>query len=112
MEFWNNPFFWAFLSMIGWFLAFLVVGSKRFGKSGVFGLFVVALVEIPRIILPLDFIKQPRFGNGTILLVVGFVVLIGSLVFGTPAVLIKPFTRPQKRRNFEQQVSMLWCVIQ
>jgi hypothetical protein len=28
-----TPLFWAFLAMIGWFLALLIVGSKTFGKS-------------------------------------------------------------------------------
>ena len=28
-----TPLFWAFLAMIGWFLALLNVGSKTFGKS-------------------------------------------------------------------------------
>ncbi|MFQ6123971.1 MAG: methyltransferase family protein [Candidatus Heimdallarchaeota archaeon] len=99
MQFWNNLFFWAFLSMIGWFLSLLVIGSKTFGRSNLFGVFVVALVEIPRIILPLDFITQPRFGEETILPTIGFIILIGALVFGTPAFLIKPFTMPQKEEE-------------
>lgn len=99
MQFWNNPFFWAFLAMIGWGLAPLVISSKTFGKNSFFGAFVVALVEIPRIILPLDFINQPRFGGGSILTIIGFIILIIALVFGTPAFLIKPFTRPQKEEK-------------
>ncbi|MFQ6089022.1 MAG: methyltransferase family protein, partial [Candidatus Methanofastidiosia archaeon] len=97
--FWNNPFFWAFLATIGWGLGFLVVGSKTFGKNTFFGVFVVALAEIPRIILPLPFISQPRFGDGVILPIIGFIVLIVALAFGTPAFLIKPFTRPQKEEK-------------
>lgn len=96
MQFWNSPFFWAFLAMIGWFLGLLVVGSRTLGNSSLFGAFVVALVEIPRIILPLPFINQSRFGDGTILPIIGWVILIVALVFGTPAFLIEPFTRPRQ----------------
>jgi protein-S-isoprenylcysteine O-methyltransferase Ste14 len=96
MPFWNNPFFWAFLAMIGWFLGLVVVGSRTLGHSRLFGAFVVALAEIPRIILPLPFINQSRFGDGVVLPVVGGVILIVALVFGTPAFLIEPFTGPQK----------------
>jgi hypothetical protein len=53
-SFWFYPFFWAFLAMIGWYLGFFVVGSKIFGKGTLFGIGVVALAEIPRIILPLN----------------------------------------------------------
>lgn len=66
-NFWNDSFFWTFLAMIGWFLGLLVVGSKTFGKNTLFGVFCIALAEIPRIILPLNFINQPRFGDGYIL---------------------------------------------
>jgi protein-S-isoprenylcysteine O-methyltransferase Ste14 len=99
MQFWNGPFFWAFIAVVGWFLSLLIVGSKTFGRSRSFGIFAVALVEIPRIILPLPFISQPRFGDGTALVVIGFIILIAALVFGTPALLIKPFTRPQKEER-------------
>ena len=96
MQLWNSPFFWAFLAMIGWFLGLVVVGSRTLGNSRLFGVFVVALAEFPRLILPLPFINQPRFGDGLILPIVGGIILIVALVFGTPAFLIEPFTRPQK----------------
>ena len=82
--------------MIGWFLGFFVVGSKTFGKNTLFGIGVVALAEIPRIILPLNFINQPRFGGGSPLLILGTIVLIIALIFGSPVFRIKPFTKPQK----------------
>ena len=101
-NFWNNPFFWAFLAMISWFLGLLVVGSKTLGKNSLFGAFVVALVEIPRIILPLPFINQARFGGGAILPIIGVIILIVALFFGTTAFLIKPFTRPQKEEKLRR----------
>lgn len=96
MEFWCNPFLWAFLAMIGWFLGLLVVGSKTFGKNRLFGIFCIALVEIPRIILPLDFVSQPRFGDGYVLPVIGCLILAVALTFGSAAFWTKPATRPQK----------------
>lgn len=96
MQFWSNPFFWAFLAMIGWFLGLLVVGSRTFGKSTLFGAFCIALAEIPRIILPLDFVNQPRFGEGVLVPTVGVIILILALAFGSAAFSIKPATRPQR----------------
>jgi protein-S-isoprenylcysteine O-methyltransferase Ste14 len=95
-SFWFDPFFWAFLAMIGWYLGFFIVGSKTFGKNTLFGIGVVALAEIPRIILPLNFINQPRFGGGSMLLILGTIVLIIALIFGSPVFRIQPFTKPQQ----------------
>ena len=33
-SFWSDPFFWAFLAMIGWYLAFSVVGNKTLEAKG------------------------------------------------------------------------------
>jgi protein-S-isoprenylcysteine O-methyltransferase Ste14 len=95
-SFWSDPFFWAFLAMIGWYLGLFIVGSKTFGKNMLFGIGVVALAEIPRIILPLNFVNQPRFGGGYPLLILGIIVLIIALIFGSPVFRIQPFTKPQK----------------
>lgn len=107
--FWWNPLFWAFLAMLGWFLGLLVVGSKTFGKNTFFGIFAVAFAEIPRIILPLDFVKQPRFGDGYILSITGTVILIIALFFGSQVFWIKPFTKPQ---NVEKlKTSGLYAIV-
>ncbi|HEY7419657.1 MAG TPA: isoprenylcysteine carboxylmethyltransferase family protein [Ktedonobacteraceae bacterium] len=95
--FWVDPFFWAFLSMIGWASSISVVGNKILGKNTWFGIIVVALAEIPRLILPLDFIMQPRFGGSSLFLALGGLVLIIALIFGSPVFRIQPFTKPQKK---------------
>lgn len=69
------------------------------GKNRLFGAFTVALAEIPRIILPLGFVIQPRFGDNFILPVVGGIVLVGALAFGTPAFVIRPITGPEKEEK-------------
>lgn len=95
-NFWNDPFFWALIAMFGWFAAFLVVGSKKLGKNTLFGVFAVSIAEVPRIILPLNFIVQPRLGGGLILPIIGIIILITALIFGFPVFRIKPFTKPQE----------------
>jgi protein-S-isoprenylcysteine O-methyltransferase Ste14 len=97
LNFWDDPFFWAFLAMIGWYSGFSVVGNKTFGKNKWFGLAVVALAEIPRLILPLDFVTQPRFAASPLLLIPGSIILIIALIFASPVFRIQPFTRPQKQ---------------
>lgn len=97
MSFWANPFFWAFVAMIGWFMGLLVVGSETVGDHTLFGVLTVALAEIPRIILPLPFVNQPRFVDGLILPGVGFAALLVALIFGMPALRIQPFTRPREK---------------
>lgn len=95
VTFWRDPFFWGLLSMVGWFLASLVIGSQTLGKNSLFGAAVVTLVEVPRALLPLAFVNQPRFGPSAALPVLGGVILATALVFGSAAVRIQPFTTPQ-----------------
>jgi protein-S-isoprenylcysteine O-methyltransferase Ste14 len=93
----TDPLIWAFLAMIGWFSAFSAVGYKTLGKNTWFGIGVVALAEIPRLILPLNIIPQPRFGDGALLLILGSIVLIIALISGSPVFSIQPFTKPQMK---------------
>ncbi len=95
--FWGDPFFWAFLALIGWASAISVVGNTTTGSHTWFGIAVVALAEIPRLILPLDFVTQPRFRGSPLLLALGGLILLIALIFGSPAFRIHPFTRPQKK---------------
>ena len=93
----SDPWFWAFLAAVGWGLAFGVVGSKTLGRSLGFGIFMFVLAEVPRIVLPLSFVSQPRIAPlSPLLIVVGIVILIASLVFGTPVVRIIPLTGPDR----------------
>ncbi|NIS80559.1 MAG: hypothetical protein GTO14_10230 [Anaerolineales bacterium] len=82
----TNPWFWAFLAMSGWFLGLLVVGSETFGRRPWFGWICIALVEVPRILLPLPFVRQSRLAHtGPLTLVLGGVILVISLTFCTAA---------------------------
>lgn len=94
----SDPWFWAFLAAIGWGLAFGVVGTQALGRSLGFGMTMFILAEVPRIVLPLSFVSQPRLeSNPTLLVVLGVLVLAGSLFLGTPVFRIVPLTGPNRR---------------
>jgi protein-S-isoprenylcysteine O-methyltransferase Ste14 len=93
----SNPWFWAFLAAIGWCLGFGVVGSRSLGSNLGFGITMFMLAELPRFLLPLPFVTQPRFGSGSPWLVgVGIIILVASLLFGSSAFRIMPLTGPHQ----------------
>jgi protein-S-isoprenylcysteine O-methyltransferase Ste14 len=94
----SNPWFWAFLAAAGWGLAFGVVGTKSLGRSLGFGIVMFILAELPRILLPLLFVSQPRIQpDSPLLAAAGAIILAGSLYFGTPVFRIVPLTGPDRR---------------
>lgn len=94
----TNPWFWAFLSATGWALAFGIIGSQTLGRQSWFATPVFLLVEVPRVLLPLPFVSQPRIpGNATAFTVVGAVVLAASLVFAGPVLRIVALTAPSEQ---------------
>ncbi len=93
-----DPWFWAFLAAIGWALAFATVGTKSLGRNLAFGIVMFILAELPRLILPLPFVSQPRLAsNHPWLVVTGLIILAASLFFGTPVFRIVPLTGPDRR---------------
>ena len=91
----TDAWFWAFLAALGWGVCFGIVGTRTLGRSLGFGITAFLLAELPRLLLPLPFVSQPRLDLDPRLLGgVGWVVLLGSLVFGTPVFRIIPLTRP------------------
>ena len=93
-----DPWFWAFLAALGWSLCTGLVGSRRLGRILRLGVSLVLLAEIPRALLPLPFVSQPRIETGRpALIAVGAAVLAGSLFFAAPVVRIVPFTAPARR---------------
>lgn len=93
----TDPWFWAFLAAVGWGLAFGVVGTKTLGRSLVFGIAMFILAEVPRLLLPLPFVPQPRIESSPLLVVAGVIILVVSLLFGTPVFRIIPLTGPDRR---------------
>ena len=93
-----DPWFWAFLAALGWGLCTGVVGSRTLGHRPRLGISLVLLAEVPRAVLPLPFISQPRIEAGhPALVAAGAAVLAGSLFFATPVFRIVPFTAPARR---------------
>lgn len=97
VNFWRDPWFWAFLASTGWALAFALVGTERLGRRLGFGVFMFTLAELPRILLPLPFVSQPRIEpNPVWLAALGIAILLVSLFFGTPVIRIVPLTGPDR----------------
>jgi protein-S-isoprenylcysteine O-methyltransferase Ste14 len=93
-----DPWFWAFLAAVGWGLCTGLVGSRTLGRNLRLGISLVLLAEVPRALVPLPFVAQPRIEAGRpVLIVIGAAVLAGSVLFATPVVRIFPFTAPAGR---------------
>jgi len=91
----TDPWFWAFLAAVGWGLAFGLIGTQTLGRSLGFGVTVFILAELPRLLLPLPFVSQPRIDpNVSLLVVAGVAVLVGSLLFAGPVFRIVALTGP------------------
>ena len=101
MEAFDNPFFWAFLSATGWAMGMLTVGSKTVGGHMAYGMTGSALAQIPRIVLPLGFVSQPRFEAPIWLVVIAVVVIGISFVFGHSGLGVKIYTRPEKSEGLK-----------
>jgi protein-S-isoprenylcysteine O-methyltransferase Ste14 len=97
MNYAKDPFLWAFLSMFAVLASILIVGSKRPGKYALFGIIVVALFALGRVVLVLPALPQPRFNIGIWHWVIGAVIFLSGVVFSIPAWKIKPFTAPDEK---------------
>jgi protein-S-isoprenylcysteine O-methyltransferase Ste14 len=95
----TDPWFWAFLAVLGWGPGCgMFFGIDSLGRRLEFGIAVFILAEVPRILLPLPFVVQPRITpNPSLIVSLGILVLAGSLFFGTPVFRIVPLTAPDHR---------------
>lgn len=93
-----DPWFWAFLAVLGWALAFGIIATRTLGRRLGFGIAVFILAEVPRLVLPLPFVSQPRIElSSTFLVLSGSLILALSLCFATPVFRIVPLTGPDHR---------------
>jgi len=82
---WAGPFFWAFLSTVGWALEFLVIGSRTWGSNTFLGFWVVLLAEAPGLLLPLlttghySIVRHPLY-LCDVLWPLGLSLIFGSLI--------------------------------
>jgi protein-S-isoprenylcysteine O-methyltransferase Ste14 len=92
-----SPWFWAFLAAIGWGMGIGLVGTKRLGRKLTFGVIMFILAEVPRILIPMGFIPQPRIMPvPTWLVIVGWIIFAGSFIFAAPVIHIVPLTAPDQ----------------
>jgi hypothetical protein len=56
----GDPWFWAFLAVLGWGLCTGLVGSRSLGCRLGLGVSLVLLAKVPRALLALPFVPQPR----------------------------------------------------
>ncbi len=125
MMFYEDPFFWALISMFSLVGAVALVGSKKMGRYQLLGIIIVALFLLGRIILVLPFCPQPRFEIGICNWVTGGIIFTIGLIFcipGIPGLYIKPFTGPDEKvdikstgfygivRNPIYLGEILWCL--
>ncbi|MHA2251790.1 MAG: methyltransferase family protein [Candidatus Kariarchaeaceae archaeon] len=122
VSFFNDPFFWALISMFGLVGASVVVGGKNLGKYPLFGITVVLIFDLGRIILVLPMCNQPRFDISGWHLALGGLIFVLGLIFGIPSFSIKPFTTPDEHvelittgfygvvRNPIYLCEVLWCL--
>ena len=93
----TDVWFWAFLGAIGWGLGIGLVGTRTLGRHLGFGIVMFVLAEIPRALLTLPFVDQPRILPRTLWqIILGGLILAGSLVFAAPVFRIVPLTAPDK----------------
>lgn len=122
MNFLRDPFFWAFISMFATVGGPQIVSGKKLGIHRLFGIVVVVLFALGRVILILPALPQPRFEIGGLHWVLGEVIFGLGVPFSTPALLIKPFTGPNNEvklkttslyqiiRNPIYLGELMWCL--
>jgi protein-S-isoprenylcysteine O-methyltransferase Ste14 len=91
----NDPFFWAFASAIAIIGGNAIQGSPVVGRSTTFGVLVVAVATLGRVVMVLPAISQPRFAEGGLILYAsGGIIVAVAIALMLPLIAIRPFTRP------------------
>ena len=120
--FFNDPFFWAFISMFGLVGCGAVVSGSKLGKYPLFGSTVVIIFDLGRVLLVLPFCEQSRFEFYDLHMFIGGIIFISGIIFCAPALSIKPVTAADKTitlktnglygivRNPIYTGELLWCL--
>jgi hypothetical protein len=89
MRIFEDPFFWALVSMFGLAGAEALVGSARLAKSRSLGFVTVATFTLGRVVLVLPAVSQRRLAADWIW-VLGAVIFGAGMVFALPVFTIRP----------------------
>ena len=89
----EDPYFWAFVAMLGLVGGNAIQGSPVVGQRTWFGVVIISMVTLGRVVMVLPFVEQPRFSLpfsfGT-----GVLLIVASLLLMAPLLRIRPATRP------------------
>jgi protein-S-isoprenylcysteine O-methyltransferase Ste14 len=75
-----------------------VVGTKKIGGNPLYGILIISIFVIGRIVLVLPFCPQPRFDIGGLHGLIGSIIFVIGVIFGLiPAFHIKPLTAADEK---------------
>lgn len=92
----TDPFFWALVSMLGLVASGAVVAGGGLSRRPSFGVLVVVLWTLGRVVLVLPFCAQPRFAWSGWHAPVGALLFVVGLAFCAHGLEIRPFTAPER----------------
>jgi len=122
MRIFEDPFFWALVSMFGLAGAEALMGSARLGKIRSLGFVTVGMFTLGRVVLVLPAVSQPRFPPGDWSWIVGGTIFVVGIAFMLPAFAIRPFTGPKAGMSLRTEgfygfvrnpiylAEVLWCL--
>jgi protein-S-isoprenylcysteine O-methyltransferase Ste14 len=94
MQYLRDPFLWAFISLFALLASTQIVAGHFLGRRRPYGMAVVFLFALGRVVLVLPSIPQPRFEFGAWHWIIGGLLLLTGIVFAVPVFGIRPFTSP------------------
>ena len=94
MYVYENPFFWAFVSMFGLLAGTALVSGIPLGRNALFGFATVIVNDFARILLVLPFVIQPRFDIGIWNWILGGLLIAAACGFGVSAFSVKWWKAP------------------
>jgi protein-S-isoprenylcysteine O-methyltransferase Ste14 len=94
MYVYENPFFWAFISMFGLLVGTALVSGIPTGLNALLGFATVMVNDFARILLVLPFVIQPRFDLGAWNWILGGILIAAAMGFGLAAFSVKWWKAP------------------
>jgi protein-S-isoprenylcysteine O-methyltransferase Ste14 len=92
----DNPFFWAFVSMFFLVLGTALVSGIPLGHNPLFGFITVIGNDFARILMVLPYVDQPRFDIGIWNWILGGIMIAAACGFGVAAFAVKWWKAPDK----------------